>query len=168
MHTQKRGLHHAHILIILADDFIPREPSDYDNIVCAEIPVLNIDPILSPTLHRIVKRCMIRDPCGISKKGAPCLRDGSCSKQFPKNLSTSSTKDGYPLYRRRENSRTVEVGGIKLRDQWVVPDNPYPLLRFNAHINVEIDISLRMKLAIEYSLLNFMQIFVCYEASALS
>ena len=66
------------------------------------------------------------------------MRDGSCSKQFPKKFSgtTSSTKDGYPLYRRRENSRTVEVGDIDNR--WVVPYNPYLLLKFNGHINVEI------------------------------
>ena len=54
---------------------------------------------------------MIHGPCGIAKKGATCMRDGSCAKQFPKKLSdtTTTTKDGYPLYRRRDNSRTVEV-----------------------------------------------------------
>ena len=34
---QKRGLPHAHILVILADDCNPRDPSDYDKIVCAEL-----------------------------------------------------------------------------------------------------------------------------------
>ena len=55
---------------------------------------------------------MIHGQCGIAKKGAPCMRDGSCSKQFPKKFSdtTSSNKDGYSLYRRRDKSRTVEVG----------------------------------------------------------
>ena len=137
---QKRGIPHAHILIILADGCKASEPSDYDKIVCAEIPDPNIDSILSPTLHRIVKRCMIHGACGIVKKGAPCMRDGSCFEQFPKKFSdtTSSTKDDYPLYRRRDNSRTVEVGGIKLDNRWVVPYSPYLLLRFNTHINVEI------------------------------
>ena len=85
---QKRDLPHAHILIILADGCKAREPSDYDKIVCTEIPDPNIDPIFSPTLHRIVKRCMIHGPCGIVKKGAPCMRDGSCFKQFPRNSLT--------------------------------------------------------------------------------
>ena len=66
--SQMRGLPHALILIILADDCKPREPSDYDKIVCAEIPDPNIDPILSPTLHRIVKRCMIHGPCVLPRK----------------------------------------------------------------------------------------------------
>ena len=68
------------------------------------------------------------------------MRGGSCSKQFPKKFSetTSSTKDGYPLYRRRVNSRAVKVRGIKLDNRWVVPYNSYHLLKYNAHINVEI------------------------------
>ena len=32
---QKRGLPHAHILVILVDDSKPRDPSDYDKTVCA-------------------------------------------------------------------------------------------------------------------------------------
>ena len=35
---QKRGLPHAHILVILSDDDKPRNPSQYDTIVSAEIP----------------------------------------------------------------------------------------------------------------------------------
>ena len=37
---QKRGLPHAHILIILSDQDKPRDPTMYDKIVCAEIPIL--------------------------------------------------------------------------------------------------------------------------------
>ena len=82
---------------------------------------------------------MIHGPCDIAKKAAVCMRGGSCSKQLPKKFTTtSSTKDGYQLYRRRDDSRTVEVGGIKLDNRWVVPYNPYLLLKYNAHINVEI------------------------------
>ena len=133
---QKRGLPHAHMLVILADDCKPRDPSDYDMIVCAEFP----DSDLNPRLHQIVKRCMLHGPCGTAKKAAVCMRNGSCSKQFPKKFSTltTTTKDGYPLYRRRDNSRTVEVAGMKLDNRWVVPYNLYLLLKFNAHINVEI------------------------------
>ena len=137
---QKRGLPHAHMLIILADECKPREPSDYDRFVCAKIPDTTLDSILHRSLHRIIKRCMIHGPCGVAKKAAVCMRGGSCSKQFPKKFTdtTSSTKDGYPLYRCRDNSRTVEEGGIKLDNRWVVPCNPYPWLKYNAHINVEI------------------------------
>ena len=84
------------MLIILADECKPREPSDYDRIVCAEIPDTTLDSILHRRLHRIVKRCMRHGPCGVAKKAAVCMRGGSCSKQFPKKFSetTSSTKDG--------------------------------------------------------------------------
>ena len=108
--------------------------------ICAEIPDTTLDSILHRRLHRIVKRCMIHGPCGVAKKTDVCMRGGSCSKQFPKKFTdtTSSTKDGYPLYRRRDNSRAVVEGGIKLDNRWVVPYNPCLLLKYNAHINIEI------------------------------
>ena len=35
---QKRGLPHAHIIIILQDGYKPRTPADVDSLVCAELP----------------------------------------------------------------------------------------------------------------------------------
>ena len=133
---QKRGLPHAHILIILAEQDKPREPADYDKIVCAEIP----DPDLNPKLYSIVKRCMMHSPCGVARKHAPCMRDGKCTKKFPKTFAecTTTGNDSYPVYQRSNNNRTVQVCGIKLDNRWVVPYNPYLLLKYNAHINVEI------------------------------
>ena len=133
---QKRGLPHAHILVILADDDKPRDPSQYDTTVSAEIP----DRLDNPRLYNIVKWCMIYGPCGLAKKIAPCMRDGRCSKKYPKEFSsiTTTANDGYPIYRRMDNSRSVEVGGCLLDNRWVVPYNPFLLLKYNAHINVEI------------------------------
>ena len=65
---QKLGLPHDHILVILADDSKPLDPSDYDKIVCAELP----DPDLIPRLHHIV--------CGTANNASLCMRNGSCSK----------------------------------------------------------------------------------------
>jgi hypothetical protein len=59
-----------------------------------------------------------------------CLEDGFCKKRFPKPFVDETTTDvnGYPLYRRRntnpDNSRVVAY-------------NPYLLLKYNAHINIE-------------------------------
>ena len=133
---QKRGLPHAHILLILADEDKPRDPSQYDTIVSAEIP----DRLDNPRLYNIVKRCMIHGPCGLAKKIAPCMRDGNCSKKYTKEFSsiTTTANDGYPIYRRMDNNRSVEVGGCLLDNRWVVPYNPFLLLKYNAHINVEI------------------------------
>ena len=80
---QKRGLPHAHILIILSDQDKPRDPTMYDKIVCAEIP----DKDLNPRLYHIVKCCMIHSPCGVVRKHAACIRDGKCGKKYPKVFS---------------------------------------------------------------------------------
>lgn len=52
---QKRGLPHAHILIILDPDDKPRSPADIDDTVSAQIP----DPTLFPELHQTITTCMI-------------------------------------------------------------------------------------------------------------
>ena len=36
------------------------------------------------------------------------------------------------------NNQTVEVKGIQLDNRWVVPYNPYLIIKYNCHINVEI------------------------------
>ena len=133
---QKRGLPHAHILVILESQNKPKDPSEYDKIVCAEIP----DSVLTPRLHSIVKRCMMHNPCGVVRKNASCMRDGKCTKKFPKQFAefTTTGNDTYPVYRRRDNNCSVQVNGIGLDNRWVVPYNPYLLLKYNAHINVEI------------------------------
>ena len=80
---QKRGLLHAHILVIISVQDKPREPSDYDRIVCAEIPYAT----LTPRLHSIVKRCIMHSPCGIARKHAQCMRDSKCCIKFPKTFA---------------------------------------------------------------------------------
>ena len=63
---------------------------------------------------------MIHGPCGLAKNIAPCMHDGSCSKKYPKEFSfiTTSANDGYPIYRRMDNSRSIEVGGCLLDNRW--------------------------------------------------
>ena len=46
---QKRGLPHAHILLILCPEHKPRTPDDVDRRVCAERP----DPVTQPRLHQL-------------------------------------------------------------------------------------------------------------------
>ena len=91
-------------------------------------------------MHAIVKRCMMNGVCGVANKSAPCLKDRKCSKRFPKAFSavTATSEDGYPLYRRRNDDRAVNVDGARLDNRWVVPYNPFLLFKFNAHINVEV------------------------------
>ena len=78
---QKRGPSHAHILSICDRDSKPRTPEDYDSIVCAEIP----DKHKFPELYKNVTTLMMHGPCGLSNPKSPCMADGKCTKQFPKD-----------------------------------------------------------------------------------
>jgi hypothetical protein len=50
----------------------------------------------------------------------------------------------YTTYWHRANGAHVVVCGIELYSRWVVPYNPYLILRFQAHINVEICSSIQV------------------------
>ncbi|GJV77693.1 ATP-dependent DNA helicase PIF1 [Tanacetum coccineum] len=132
---QKRGLPHAHICIFLdAKDKFP-SVGDIDRVICAEIP----DKENDPQLFQLVSDFMIHGPCGVNNPTCPCMRDGKCSKRFPRDFvnHTSLDEDGYPIYRRRDNGYIVEKGGIALDNRYVVPYNSLLLKRYQAHINVE-------------------------------
>nr|XP_025603131.1 uncharacterized protein LOC112695132 [Arachis hypogaea]XP_025630251.1 uncharacterized protein LOC112723204 [Arachis hypogaea]XP_025674055.1 uncharacterized protein LOC112773204 [Arachis hypogaea]XP_025674064.1 uncharacterized protein LOC112773214 [Arachis hypogaea] len=132
---QKRGLPHAHILLFLAaQDKFPA-PEDIDRIISAEIP----DPTLDPKYYEAVKSQMMHGPCGIARKNSPCMDNGRCSRHFPKKFIEFTTvdHDGYPVYRRRNDGRTIDISGIPLDNRYVVPHNRYLLLKYGAHINVE-------------------------------
>ena len=131
---QKRGLPHAHVLIILTQE-CKIHPDDYDNIVCAEIPDINTEP----ELYEIVSNCMIHGPCG-KDTNATCMEDGICSKDFPKNFvcETQVSLSGYPQYRRRNDGRFVMRKGKSLDNRNVIPYNKHLSKKYKCHVNVEI------------------------------
>ena len=136
---QKRGLPHAHLLLCLRDNCKFREIADIDKVVSAEIP----DP-REENLYNLVKCHMVHGPCGSLNPHSVCMVDGKCKKDFPKEFvhETKENVNGYPLYKRRNNGRTItkHVKGNKIEtdNQYIVPYNPFLLLYFQAHINVEI------------------------------
>lgn len=142
---QKRGLPHCHMLFTLqaADKF--RSPEVIDKYVRAEIP----DKTKHPRLFEIVTKSMIHGPCGAANQNSPCMVNGKCTKAFPKlfNNSTQMSISGYPLYRRRRQISTgvhsVQVRGKPVDNRYVVPYNRDLLLKYNAHINVEVCTSLK-------------------------
>ncbi|CAN1769840.1 hypothetical protein LINPERHAP1_LOCUS11421 [Linum perenne] len=104
--------------------------------VASEIP----DVIADPQCYDVVSRLMLHGPCGHLFPNSPCMVTEKCTKHYPKKFNPETTidEDGFPRYRRRENGRTIEKSGVHLDNRYVVPYNRYLLLRFDAHINVEI------------------------------
>ncbi|KAI5427404.1 hypothetical protein KIW84_032719 [Lathyrus oleraceus] len=107
-------------------------PSDIDRIISAEIP----DQDINEELYNLVKTHMIHGPCGFANRSSPCMKDGKCSKYFPKQFQpeTIVDQDGFPVYRRRDNGHTVLKNGIQV-DNWnVVPYNAKLLTKITAAI----------------------------------
>ena len=78
----KRGLPHAHILICLAEKDKVKKIKHIDSIVSAEIP----DSSLHPLAFKTVSECLIHGPCGPAFPNSPYMKDGVCSKHFPKSF----------------------------------------------------------------------------------
>lgn len=134
---QKRGLPHAHILIILSEDSKLLTAEDVDNVVCAFLP----DPANDRRLFECVTRHMIHGPCGTLNLNSPCMVDNRCSKNFPKEYSDETvyiSDGGYPKYRRPNNGPVARVRTQEVSNEFVVPYNPYLLAKYDAHINVEV------------------------------
>ncbi|KAE8254486.1 hypothetical protein A4X13_0g3408 [Tilletia indica] len=139
---QKRGLPHAHILLILATSHKLRTRDDVDSVVSAELP----DPATDEELFDVISTTMIHGPC---TPGQSCMNDprypGKCSKGYPMRFrdTTSMDSDGYPDYRRRDHGivaeRRVSGGAIWAADNtWVVPHNRYLSKTLACHLNVEV------------------------------
>ncbi|KAL6540371.1 hypothetical protein OROHE_012142 [Orobanche hederae] len=133
---QKRGLPHAHIPLFLHPSM--KNPSaDYiDTIISAEIP----DPNVDYDGYNAVKKSMLHGPCGQSNNNSPCMFQGKCSKHFPKKFNDRTTigEDGFPIYRRRNTGIQVQKGNALLDNRYMVPYNRNLLVKFDAHINVEL------------------------------
>ena len=104
---QKRGLPHAHILLIVQHCDKPQSPEDVDLRISAELPDPR-DPEQSELLA-ILLSSQIHGPCGVRNPHAPCMEDGCCTKKYPKDFqeTTELHANGYPKYRRREASPRV-------------------------------------------------------------
>ncbi|XP_056688781.1 uncharacterized protein [Spinacia oleracea] len=141
---QKRGLPHVHMLLILDQNDKLTTPDDFDKIVRAVIP----DEQVEPKLYKAVLKHMIHGPCGVLNHKSPCMKQGSCKKGFPKEFSndTKQGNDSYPLYRRPQDRPAVplrENSRVRVDNRWVVPYNPFLLLKYDCHINIEICSSIK-------------------------
>lgn len=129
---------HALIYLDNKDKFYNSERIDH--IISAEIP----DKVIHPHLYGRIKQHMIHGPCEKQNRNSPFMNQNksACTKQFPKPfalVTNYNVESGYPIYRRRNDGRIIKYGSNHIaNNQFVVPYNPYLLLTFNCHINVEI------------------------------
>ncbi|KAK1383672.1 hypothetical protein POM88_021407 [Heracleum sosnowskyi] len=66
-------------------------------------------------------------------------RDGKCTKYFPKEFTNETTIDsnGYPVYRRRDDKRTIQLKDVSIDNRFIVPYNRGLIVKYQAHINIE-------------------------------
>ena len=103
-------------------------PVDNDDIISTEIP----NSIEQPHLYECVKKHMMHGSCGHANKKSPCMKDGKCSKYFPKKWQAKIVVDqeDYPVYRRCNDGKYIHRNGITLDNRYVVSYNPYLLLKY--------------------------------------
>ncbi|KAH0644169.1 hypothetical protein KY284_032053 [Solanum tuberosum] len=122
---QKRGLPHAHILLFLHPTLKSPSIDHINTMITAEIPDMEVDP----DGYNAVKNYMMHGPCGDLNPGCLCMKQGKCSKHFSKKFNNQTTfdADGFLIYRRRNTD-----------NRYVVPYNRNLIVKFDAHINVEL------------------------------
>jgi hypothetical protein len=133
---QKRGLSHAHFLLILVLEKKLRSTDDYDSVISAKIP----NPVTHPLAYKTVLTMMMHGLCGMMNPAASCIKDGVCQKYYPKSFCDQTQEDnnGYPVYRRRDDGHFIQTRDSFLDNRWVMPHNVNLITKYNAYINVEI------------------------------
>ncbi|CAF4137925.1 unnamed protein product [Rotaria sp. Silwood2] len=120
---QKCGLSHSHCLFTLSNEDKIKTADNVDNIISAELP----DRYVQSELYSVILRQNIHGPCGRLNPKSICMVEGSCSKNFPKAFcnETDVSTDGYPIYRRRNNSNETHFkrNNIQVDNRFVVPYN---------------------------------------------
>ncbi|XP_072073847.1 uncharacterized protein [Arachis hypogaea] len=113
----------------------------YDSLVRAEIPSKEVEP----HLHDAVLKHMIHGPCGILDQFSPCMKNGQCKCNYPKKFAAETRRgdDSYPQYKRRFDTLVPINQNVTVDNRWVVPYNPWLLLKYDCHINVEICSSIK-------------------------
>lgn len=127
----------------LKEEDAPYSADTIDKMVSAEIPEES-----NRRLFDIVTTNMIHGPCGKDNPSSICMDNKTCTKGFPKPFAeyTNTNVDGYPIYKRSKTEPFIVKTKNKRRqidNSWVVPYNKWLLLKYNAHINIEIITSIK-------------------------
>ncbi|CAN1274373.1 ATP-dependent DNA helicase pif1 [Linum perenne] len=126
----------AFIEVWLAKEAAIDTTAQIDTFISAELP----DPMIDPIGYAAATKFMLHGPCGVDFPKSPCMVDDRCKKFFPKPYTSETTIDdhGYAVYRRRMTGITAIKSGISLDNRYVVPYNRYLIVKYQAHINIEV------------------------------
>ena len=119
---KKQGLPHVHMLLILDNNDKLRDPKEYDSMVRVGIPKIEEEP----QLHEVILKHMIHEPCRTLNPKSPCMK------------KTHQSNDSYSEYRRRFGELIPINRNMTIDSRLVVPYNPWSLLKYDCHINVEV------------------------------
>jgi hypothetical protein len=75
---QKRGLPHAHWLLIMQRKYEITCPEQYDAIITTELP----DKKKYPELYKMVTKNMMHRPCHVLNPNCPCTKDRTSCKNY--------------------------------------------------------------------------------------
>lgn len=156
---QKRGLPHAHILIILDQTDRPLSAEAIDAVVRAELPhppgphATAEERAQYDALVKLVVEQMTHNDCTCEAHPV-CMYDANgnrldaCKGHFPKEFNAETTFDEskiYPQYRRRApedgGATYTTAKGRVIDNRWITPYSPYLLLKYQCHLNVEVCVS---------------------------
>ncbi|CAN1179602.1 ATP-dependent DNA helicase PIF1 [Linum perenne] len=121
-------------LLHLKDDI--NKQQIFGRTVAVELP----HPMIDPVGYAAATKFMLHGPCGVDFPKSPCMVDDRCKKFFPKQYTSETTIDdhGYAVYRRRMTGITTIKSGVSLDNRYVVPYNRYLIVKYQAHINIEV------------------------------
>ena len=140
---QKRGLPHAHILLIIHPDDRIQTVADIDNIIRAEIS--NKDE--NPELYTLVLKYIIHNQCS----GQPSdvyynQKLKVYGKGYPKDereYTEWNPSGNSPFYKRGHIESIRMENGQMVDNTWVVPYNLQLLKKYHYYINVEFCASMK-------------------------
>lgn len=120
--NSKRDVFHMHTFFFLYPSNKYFAPENIDKIISTEVP----NSLKQTKLYNRVKNHMVHGPYGLENPKCPGIKDGKCSKYYPKKFQdvTFVDQDGYPIYRMRDQGDTIEKNGVTVHRGHIVPLNP--------------------------------------------
>jgi len=149
---QKRGMPHAHI-VIKFDGQSPEARHEVEKWIWTNLPD---ERIAGGKLREKVIKYMVHQKCGQFNPNAPCMTTDKqsshkyCSKHYPqpfRDAFTTNSKTGRAEYRRMDNGDTAtirqkngdnEFVETDIDNRYIVPYNPYLLMKYDCHICVDL------------------------------